>query len=219
MTPRRVLLVSYHFPPSAAVAVHRMLGLVRYLPELGWQPVVIAPPRLPWEPEDRALLDQVPRGTPVCYVPFRSGGVINRVAAKVMPLLRWYPDAKKACARTIAEHEPAALITSSPPGCVHYLGLAVKRRHRLPWIACLRDPWVTNWARRSPAELEAALREKHGGPRHAARGRRGREHAAQPARAYRPPIPSRRQDGIDRERIRPRVVRRSAAAADDDGTP
>ena len=73
MPLRKVLLLTYHFPPSGAVAVYRMLGLVRHLPAFGWQPIVVAPPRVPWEPEDASLLAQIPPGTPVERVPFARG--------------------------------------------------------------------------------------------------------------------------------------------------
>ena len=43
MTERRVLMVSYHFPPIAGVGVQRTLKHVTYLPEAGWTPSVIAP--------------------------------------------------------------------------------------------------------------------------------------------------------------------------------
>ena len=41
MDAKTLLLLTYHFPPSAAVAVYRMLGLVRYLPRFGWKTVVV----------------------------------------------------------------------------------------------------------------------------------------------------------------------------------
>jgi glycosyltransferase involved in cell wall biosynthesis len=142
---RHVLLITYHFPPSAGVAVHRMLGLVRHLPDFGWRPVVVAPPRLRWEPQDQALLQQVPDGTPVYHVPFRARGLWSRLGDKFAPLLRWQPDARHACLEAVASHRPEAVITSSPPGCVHYLGRAMQKRFGLPWIICLRDPWIANF--------------------------------------------------------------------------
>jgi glycosyltransferase involved in cell wall biosynthesis len=140
---RKVLLVTYHFPPSGAVAVHRMLGLVRYLPKFGWQPIVVAPPRVPWEPEDASLLEQVPAGTVVERVPFPSG-FLGKVARYLSPDGHWLWKARVACRRVIREHRPAAIITSSPPGCVHLAGLRMHHQFGLPWLADFRDPWVTN---------------------------------------------------------------------------
>ena len=143
MALRKCLLLTYHFPPSGAVAVYRMLGLVRYLPKFGWQPIVVAPPRVPWEPEDASLLAQVPPETPVERVPF-AHGFIGKVARTLAPEAHWLWQANRACKRMIREHQPAVILTSSPPGAIHLLGLWLQRRHGLPWAACFRDPWITN---------------------------------------------------------------------------
>jgi glycosyltransferase involved in cell wall biosynthesis len=140
---RKVLLLTYHFPPSGAVAVYRMLGLVRHLPKFGWQPIVVAPPRVPWEPEDESLLAQVPPETPVERVPFATG-FFGKVSRYIAPEAHWLWPARNACIRMIREHRPAAILTSSPPGCVHLLGRRLQRKFGLPWLADFRDPWVTN---------------------------------------------------------------------------
>ncbi len=142
MPLRKVLLLTYHFPPSGAVAVYRMLGLVRYLPKYGWQPIVVAPPRVPWEPEDVSLLAQVPAETPVERIPF-AAGFFGKVARYFAPESHWLLKARSACQRLLREHRPDAVITSSPPGCVHWLGLWLAK-HGLPWLADFRDPWIVN---------------------------------------------------------------------------
>ena len=143
MPERKVLLLTYHFPPSGAVAVYRMLGLVRYLPRNDWQPIVVAPPRVPWEPEDASLLTQVPPETPVERVPFAQG-FLGKVARYFAPETHWLLKARSACNRMIREHQPDAILTSGPPHCVHLLGRWLHKRHGLPWLACFRDPWITN---------------------------------------------------------------------------
>ena len=52
MTGGRVLMVAYHFPPSGAVAAHRASKFARYLPEFGWEPVVVARRPDPRQPRD-----------------------------------------------------------------------------------------------------------------------------------------------------------------------
>lgn len=148
MCLRKVLLLTFHFPPSGAVAAYRMLGLVRHLPKFGWQPVVVAPTQVPWEPTDLSLLAQVPGETAVERVPW-AGGIAGALAQRIAPEAHWITKAIPACRRMVAEHEPEAVITSSPPGIIHMLGRWVQARHGLPWVACFRDPWVTNRLHRS----------------------------------------------------------------------
>ena len=46
---KRVLIVTYHFPPRPTVGGLRPWGLARYLPEFGWEPVVLTA-KLPARP-------------------------------------------------------------------------------------------------------------------------------------------------------------------------
>ncbi|HMT12896.1 MAG TPA: glycosyl transferase, partial [Ignavibacteria bacterium] len=38
---KKVLIISYYFPPSGGPGVQRVLKFVKYLPEFGWQPIVL----------------------------------------------------------------------------------------------------------------------------------------------------------------------------------
>jgi glycosyltransferase involved in cell wall biosynthesis len=142
MTARKVLILTYHFPPSAAVAVYRLLGLVRYLPKYGWEPVVVAPPYLPGEPIDEELTARVPPGTGVYRVPFPTSGLLRRCSA-FAPHALWFLRARAAARKAIREHRPAAVLTTSPPHRVHLLGLQLGRRFGLPWVADFRDPLLS----------------------------------------------------------------------------
>lgn len=40
---KKVLIISYYWPPSGGIAVLRCLKLVKYLRNFGWEPVVLVP--------------------------------------------------------------------------------------------------------------------------------------------------------------------------------
>ena len=145
---RTVLILTYHFPPSAASGSFRLLGFARHLPAHNWRGAVVAPPGLPWEPIDAGLLDQVPPETSVYSVPYLT----SRVARKFARYKGWFPRALLAAERAIREQKPEAILTSGPPHQVHWMGLFLKWRHKLPWIADFRDPWY------SEARLERGSR-------------------------------------------------------------
>ena len=46
---KRVLIVTYYFPPRPAVGSLRPLGLTKYLPEFGWEAVILTA-KLPDKP-------------------------------------------------------------------------------------------------------------------------------------------------------------------------
>ena len=38
---KKVLVITYYWPPSGGPGVQRILKFVQYLPQFGWQPVVL----------------------------------------------------------------------------------------------------------------------------------------------------------------------------------
>ena len=138
MASKKLLIVTYHFPPSSASGSFRMLGFARHLPSFGWNVAVVAPPSLPWEPVDPGLVARVPSSTQVESVPYPAH---NKLARRVSQMGCWLPGAWSACKKAMATFKPDAILTSGPPHEVHYLGLGLKRKYHLPWIADFRDPW------------------------------------------------------------------------------
>lgn len=139
---KRLLILTYYVPPSSAVAVYRMLGFARHLPAFGWRVGFVAPPQVPGEPEDNALLSRLPPGTPLFHAPYPRS-LPARAAKRFCHHAIWLPRGLRQTMRAIGEFQPDAILTSGPPHCVHFLGMLLKRMYRLPWAACLRDPWFT----------------------------------------------------------------------------
>src|SRR5437764_13647300 len=154
MKPRTLLLVTYHFPPSAASGSFGRLGFARHLSAHGWRTVVVAPPRMPFEPVDDDLGRQVPSETQVYSVPLPRG---NRLTRRLAPFAVWIPAALEACGRAVASERPDALLTSSPPHTIHLIGRLLKARYNLPWIIDYRDPWVHGVAKPPPLTWRTRL--------------------------------------------------------------
>jgi glycosyltransferase involved in cell wall biosynthesis len=142
MDLRTLLLLTYHFPPSAASGSFRLLGFARHLPKLGWRPVVVAPERTPWESLDPELVKQLSPETIVERVPYPGPRGLGRICLRFVPLMCWLPGAWRGCIRAMKQHRPAAILTSGPYHYVHILGRWLKRRYHVPLIADFRDPWV-----------------------------------------------------------------------------
>jgi glycosyltransferase involved in cell wall biosynthesis len=136
-----LLIITYHFPPSAASGAFRMLGFARHLPGHGVPVSVVAPPGLPWEPSDQGLAARVPPQTAVYSSPYPSHA--PKAVKWLMPWSIWLWGAREAVRRAIEEQRPDAVLTSGPPHCVHLLGSYAQRFGHIPWIADFRDPWVT----------------------------------------------------------------------------
>jgi len=60
---KKVLIVTYYFPPSGGPGVQRVLKFVKYLPEFGWQPVVLTVQDGDYPARDESLLAEIPEHT------------------------------------------------------------------------------------------------------------------------------------------------------------
>lgn len=65
---KRVLVITYHWPPSGGVTVLRCLKLVKYLREFGWEPVVFTARDAKYQFEDPSNFKDVPDGLEVLRV-------------------------------------------------------------------------------------------------------------------------------------------------------
>ena len=164
-SPPKLLAVSFSFPPLAyprSIQVARLLKYTR-LPTV----VVCADERgarrdPTLEPDAEARLEAVLR------VPFsvtRARRYANALAYRLSPALwersvrrpdeyaRWKRDALAAFGRYARDHaySPDALATFSQPATGHLVGLELKRRLGVPWVAHFSDPWVDNPFHRSTA--------------------------------------------------------------------
>lgn len=65
----RVLIITYYWPPAGGPGVQRWLKMTKYLPENGWDPVVLTPENPEYPAIDAELLREVDPNMHVEYVP------------------------------------------------------------------------------------------------------------------------------------------------------
>jgi hypothetical protein len=162
---RRVLMISYYFPPLGGIGALRALGFAEHLPSFGWEPTVLAPsngayhrdPSLAFRSE-RTVRTRSLELSRLGKQGLRAGGDDTRPATPgpVYSLARnlarrwlyhpdaqigWYPGAAWAGRRLVREGAFDAIHTSSAPITAHLVGRALHRSFGIPWIAEFRDPW------------------------------------------------------------------------------
>jgi glycosyltransferase involved in cell wall biosynthesis len=57
---KKVLIISYYWPPAGGPGVQRILKFSKYLPENGWQPIIIAPENGTYPAIDTTMLEEIP---------------------------------------------------------------------------------------------------------------------------------------------------------------
>jgi glycosyltransferase involved in cell wall biosynthesis len=156
---RPVLFIAYNFPPAGGIGVQRSLKFVKYLPQFGWQPVVITTTPAAYAVCDASLWADVPIGTPVHRVRSYDVNGLRPLCARLKldklltalnvalmlpdPALLWSRLARSTVRRVIERHQPGLIYSSSGPLSAHLLGMWVKRTFGLPWVADFRDRWWT----------------------------------------------------------------------------
>mgnify|MGYP000617864025 CR=1 FL=1 len=59
--PKKILIISYYWPPAGGPGVQRWLKFVKYLPEFGWEPTVFIPENPSYPIVDETLQKEVPK--------------------------------------------------------------------------------------------------------------------------------------------------------------
>ncbi|MFN3780611.1 MAG: glycosyltransferase [Candidatus Kapaibacteriota bacterium] len=62
---KKLLIVAYYFPPSGGPGVQRVLKYTKYLPEFGWQPIILTVENGTFPALDYSLLDEIPKNVTI----------------------------------------------------------------------------------------------------------------------------------------------------------
>ncbi len=165
---RRVLLVSYHFPPVGGAGVQRPAKFARYLPEFGWDVTVLQAENPSVPLLDQSLLDELPAdlvtikartlepgyaaklatagsaGAKRTGIAGRLKNVARRAASIALqpdPQVLWLPAARRAALRALRDTPHHAIIATAPSYSNLVLGASLQRRTGLPFVADYRDEW------------------------------------------------------------------------------
>lgn len=63
--PKKVLIITYYWPPGGGAGVQRWLKFVKYLPEFDWEPIVYVPENPEYTAIDNSLEKDIPKGTTI----------------------------------------------------------------------------------------------------------------------------------------------------------
>lgn len=66
---KRILIITYYWPPSGGGGVQRWLKFSKYLPQFGWKPIIYTPKNPDSSIEDQSLLSEVPVEAEVIKTP------------------------------------------------------------------------------------------------------------------------------------------------------
>ncbi|WBX75642.1 glycosyltransferase family 4 protein [Tenacibaculum ovolyticum] len=168
----KVLIITYYWVPAGGSGVQRWLKFVKYLRDFNIEPVVYTVDEAKYPIVDKSLKSDVPENIEVLKKDIwepnnllsifkkketkTSAGFLNpnpTFFGKILQYVRanyFIPDARKFWVKPsvkylekyLKENRIDAIITTGPPHSLHLIGLALKKKTNIKWIADFRDPWT-----------------------------------------------------------------------------
>ncbi|WP_226388938.1 glycosyltransferase family 4 protein [Penaeicola halotolerans] len=190
MSYRKVLIITYYWPPSGGSGVQRWLKMSKYLPEFGWEPVIFTPENPDFDLKDESLLKEVNPHMEVIKYPIwepyqlfrklkgdkkadqkvlenKQLGLLDQLALWLRgnllipdPRRFWVKPASQFLQDILVSNEIDIIITTGPPHSMHLIGASLHQKSGIPWIADFRDPW-TDWDFLDTLKLSRWARAKH----------------------------------------------------------
>jgi len=158
---KTVLWVTSFFPPRVNVATNRNIKFLKYLPQFGWQAVVVCPrENVPGTEAGDHLLAQLGPAVSVAPMPqdpflyledrrrsSRLARYLSYVMNNVIPPdghYFWSLLVAGAVGREISKHKPDVVYVSCSPFSLNLLGAWIKYKYNIPWVSDFRDLWTLN---------------------------------------------------------------------------
>ncbi len=144
---KNVLMVAFHYPPfSGGSGIHRTLKFTRYLPEFGWQPIVLTASRQAYRSQLNGQRE-IPPGVEIArafaldtkrHLSFH--GKYLQSMALPDQWVSWWPAAVARGLSLIRRHRPKVIWSTYPIATAHLIALTLHRLTGIPWVADFRDP-------------------------------------------------------------------------------
>lgn len=173
---KRVLIITYYWPPSGGGGVMRWLKMSKYLPDFGWQPVIYTPLNPDPSVFDESLEKEIPQEAEIIRRPiwepydlyrkltgkkkdtkFKAGYISeasrgswkDKISVFIRgnllipdPRVFWVKPSVRFLCKYLNENPVDLIITTGPPHSMHLIGLGLKKKVGIPWLADFRDPWT-----------------------------------------------------------------------------
>lgn len=183
MANRKLLFIAYYMPPMGSSGVQRPYHVLKLLPSLGWDPIILCPETGLYHTLDHGLGHQFDQlNLPVYRVkartPFHLLGnkpkTIKPSSEWLSRVLRWLsallfiPDNKRAWinpavkqgSSLIREFKPDLIVATSPPPSNLIIASKLSREWDIPVVFDMRDDWLDNHQQVYPTTFHKTLMAK-----------------------------------------------------------
>lgn len=164
---KKILFISFYYNHNNEIASKRLQGIAKYLPDYGWQPIVIVPKtnNETVHLEGVTVIETEYQDMISKFLPKSQGTETKTEAASQNQQNKFvskaistageifaYPDGMKywkkpafeTCSQIIEEEDIKVILSSSFPITAHVIAHDLSEKYNIPWIADLRDLWNLN---------------------------------------------------------------------------
>ncbi|MDH5365712.1 MAG: glycosyltransferase family 4 protein [Cyclobacteriaceae bacterium] len=172
---KKVLIITYYWPPSGGVGAQRWLKFAKYLRNHGWEPIIFTPENPDFDVKDLSGEIDVANDMEVLKLPIwepyqlfktlkgkskktklKQGLVLESKNKTLLdkisiwlrgnvlipdPRIFWLKPATKFLDDIIESKAIDVVISTGPPHSMHLIGLKIRQKYNVKWIADFRDPW------------------------------------------------------------------------------
>ena len=169
---KKVLIITYYWPPSGGSGVQRWLKFSKYLRDFNIEPIIYTVDNPSYPIKDTSLESEIPLDLEVLKQPIfepnyflsifgnnkkkESAGFLNpnpTLLGRFFQYVRanyFIPDARKFWIKPsvkflsnyLKNNEIDVVITTGPPHSMHIIGLVLRDKFKIKWISDFRDPWT-----------------------------------------------------------------------------
>lgn len=164
---KKVMIISYYYPPNSQIGGVRPYGLAKYLPDYDWETIVLTPGSGDRHYEQTRIVEtdyidilktwkkrlglnpDVSMNAQAKINPSKGGltifdyifAILKNIILFPDPQIGWYTHAVKAGENILAEEQVSAIISTSQPATCHLIAKTLSEEYDIPWIADYRDLW------------------------------------------------------------------------------
>jgi len=144
---KKILLVSYSFPPIKAADSTLIFNFVKYLHLFNWSAAVLCAKKTMGELTDASIASDLPKNVSV-HSAYPIGNIIIYIFQKLKILsytysrIGWAPLAIREGKKILKKGNIDIIISRSTPIVSHLVALKLKSLSKLYWIASFSDPWT-----------------------------------------------------------------------------
>lgn len=148
---KKVLFIYYMFPPLLG-GWRAIASFVRYLPEFGWQPIILSASESVSYGKDYSLLREVPDDVEVHRVGHREPSRVWKYAINKLKMNMdfpdyykyWYYPAIQEGRKILRDQKIDVIFSYAPPYTCHFVAISLKKEFDIPLVTDSEDPWSGN---------------------------------------------------------------------------